>query len=218
MPGWKSKAAWSMTNLIWPRCLRCSTGAEAEVAKEKRRRYAVSVQFGIWNTNGRPVDQDCLAKAGEMLALYGPDGRGAYIKDNIGILYHAFHTNKESRHEGQPCITPSGAVLTWDGRLDNREDLDRELKDTLAIDETDVGMVAAAYEAWGTKCFAKLIGDWALSLWDPKTQALILAKDPIGTRQLYYLSDQKQITWSTILDPLVLLAGKTFALEEEYLA
>lgn len=178
----------------------------------------MSVQFGRWNVDGWPADQDYLAKAGEMLAPYGPDGGGAYIKDNVGILFRAFHTTKESRKEAQPYVTPSGAVVCWDGRLDNREELVRELPDVVTIGATDLAIVAAAYGAWGTKCFAKLIGDWALSVWEPISRSLILAKDPIGTRHLYYSSDQKQITWSTILDPLVLLAGKAFTLEEEYIA
>ena len=178
----------------------------------------MSVQFGRWNTDGRPVDRDYLAKAEEMLAPYGPDGGDAYIKDNAGILYRAFHTTQESRKESQPLVTPSGAVLCWDGRLDNRGELVPELSEKVTADSADLAIVTVAYEAWGTKCFAKLIGDWALSLWDPKSRSLILAKDPIGTRHLYYSSDPKQITWSTILDPLVLLAGKTFALEEEYIA
>ena len=63
-----------------------------------------------------------------------------------------------------------------------------------------------------------LIGDWALSIWDPHTRSLILAKDPIGTRHLYYSFDENHVTWSTILDPLVLSAGNPFALCEEYIA
>src|SRR6266513_968882 len=104
----------------------CSTGAEEQMGKGNRRRYAVSLQFGRWNIDGRPTDLDYLAKAEEMLAPYGPDGGAKYVKDNVGILYRAFHTTKESRKETQPCVTPSSAVLTWDGRLDNREELVRE--------------------------------------------------------------------------------------------
>lgn len=178
----------------------------------------MSVQFGRWNIDGLPVDGDYLAKAGEMLAPYGPDGGAAFIKDNVGILYRAFHTTKESREETQPFVSPSGRVLCWDGRLDNREELVREFRETITADTTDLAIMTAAYEAWGTKCFAKLIGDWALSVWDPRERTLILAKDPIGTRHLYYSSDEARVTWSTILDPLVLLAGRTFALEEEYIA
>jgi asparagine synthase (glutamine-hydrolysing) len=178
----------------------------------------MSVQFGRWNFDGKPVDRDYLEKAQASIAPYGPDDAGSYSKNNISILYRAFHTTKESRHENQPHITLSGAVITWDGRLDNRTDLIQQLKDVLTIRSTDVEIVAAAYDFWGSDCFAMLTGDWALSLWDPHTRSLILAKDPIGTRHLYYSFDNNQVTWSTILDPLVLFAEKTFALCEEYIA
>jgi asparagine synthase (glutamine-hydrolysing) len=92
------------------------------------------------------------------------------------------------------------------------------MRDHLTISSTDVSIVAAAYEEWGTDCFAKLIGDWALSIGDVKSRSLILAKDPIGPRHLYYSIEKDQVTWSTILDPLVLFAGHSFALNEEYIA
>ncbi len=178
----------------------------------------MSVQFGRWNFDGKPVERDYLEKVKNSIAPYGSDSADSYSKSNISILYHAFHTTKESRRETQPHVTASGALLTWDGRLDNREDLIRQLRDVVTVASTDVEIVAASYEYWGGDCFAVLIGDWALSLWDPQTRSLILAKDPIGTRHLYYSLDSQQVTWSTILDPLVLFAEKTFALCEEYIA
>jgi asparagine synthase (glutamine-hydrolysing) len=53
---------------------------------------------------------------------------------------------------------------------------------------------------------------------NPSDQSLILAKDPIGTRHLYYSLDREQVTWSTIFDPLILFPGGTIALNEEYIA
>jgi len=177
----------------------------------------VSVQFGRWNFDGRPPDQDYFTQAEGMLAPNGPDGRGFYARGGAGIVFRALHTTNESRQETEPHCLPSGEILTWDGRLDNRAELVRELNGIPAA-ATDVAIVAAAYEAKGTACFAKLIGDWALCVWDPNRQFLLLAKDPIGTRPLFYSIDNDAITWSSILDPLVLLAGKSFALEEEYIA
>ena len=178
----------------------------------------MSVQFGRWNLDGKPVDRDYLEKVTPLLAPYGPDGAGSYSNGNISILYRGFHTTKESRRESQPHVTSSGPILTWDGRLDNRAELIGQLGDLVTVHSTDVEIVSAAYEYWWEDCFAMLIGDWALSIWNPHTRSLILAKDPIGTRQLYYSFDDKQVSWSTILDPLILLAGKTFALCEEYIA
>jgi asparagine synthase (glutamine-hydrolysing) len=178
----------------------------------------MSVQFGRWNFEGQPPAPDYIEKVSATLAPYGPDSNESYSKGGINILYRAFHTTKESRREKQPCISPSGVVITWDGRLDNRADLISELRDSLTVNSTDAAIVAAAYEKGGANCLGRLIGDWALSIWNPGKRSLILAKDPIGTRQLHYSFDNNQVTWSTILDPLVRLAGKTFEICEEYIA
>jgi len=178
----------------------------------------MSVQFGRWNFAGETPALEYVEKVSASIAPYGPDSSGSYSRSGICILYRGFHTTKETRREKQPHICPSGAVLTWDGRLDNRDELIAEWRSSLGSDDTDVAIVAAAFETWGTDCFAKLIGDWALSIWDPRRRSLILAKDPIGPRQLYYAVEEDRITWCTVLDPLVLFADKTFKLCEEYIA
>ena len=178
----------------------------------------MSVQFGRWNSDGKPVASEYLSKVSLLLSPYGPDDVGLYSTEGLGILHRAFHTTKESWGERQPHITESGNVLTWDGRLDNRNDLMSQLSGVLTGSATDLDIVSAAYERQGEHCFKDLIGDWALSIWNPHTLSLILVKDPIGTRHLYYSLDDRQVTWSTILDPLVLLSSKSFGLCEEYIA
>jgi asparagine synthase (glutamine-hydrolysing) len=178
----------------------------------------VSVQFGRWNFEGQPPTPDYVEKVRAALAPYGPDSNESYSKGDVRIIYRAFHATKESHRESQPCISPSGAAITWDGRLDNRADLISELRDSATVNSTDLAIIAAAYEKWGANCLRKLTGDWALSIWNPRERFVLLAKDAIGTKHLYYSFDDKQLTWSTILDPLVLFAGKTFEVSEEYIA
>jgi asparagine synthase (glutamine-hydrolysing) len=178
----------------------------------------MSVQFGTWSFEGQPPASDYIEKVSSTLTPYGPDSSQSYSEGGIRILYRGFHTTKEAHREAQPHIAPSGAVVTWDGRLDNRADLINEMYDSLTISSTDIAVVAAAYEEWGVNCFARLSGDWAVSIWNPDSRCLLLAKDPIGTRHLYYSIENDCVTWCTILDPLVLFAGKTFALNEEYIA
>ena len=133
----------------------------------------MSVQFGRWNFEGQSPCPDYIEKVSATLAPYGPDSSEAYAKGGVRILYRAFHTTKESRRETQPHISPSGAVITWDGRLDNRAELISELCDSITLSSTDVAIVAAGYETWGVNCFAKFIGDWALSIWNPVNRSLI---------------------------------------------
>lgn len=178
----------------------------------------MSVQFGRCTFDGKPVDPNEFDRVRPLLVPYGPDGEGCLCKDNIGVLYRAFHTTKESRNELQPHTSSSGLVITWDGRLDNRQELLNQLHCQISHRCTDLEIVSAAYEAWGTDAFARLIGDWAVSVWDPRSQVLVLAKDCVGTRHLYYSCDTNDVAWSTLLDPLVLFAGKALVLCEEYLA
>jgi len=178
----------------------------------------MSVQFGQWNFDARPIDRTYFERVQAILRLHGPDGGRSYQNASVSIFYHAFHTTKQSRLETQPYVTPSGLVFTWDGRLDNRLELIATLRDKLSPHCADVAIVAAAYERSIRDCFATLLGDWALSVWNPADRSLVLAKDFAGARHLYYTYDSQSVTWSSVLDPLVLLSTKTFQIEEEYIA
>jgi asparagine synthase (glutamine-hydrolysing) len=177
----------------------------------------MSMQFGRWNFDGGPTRLDYLEKISRVLAPYGPDGNTSYIDGGVSIIYRPFHTTKESRLESQPYVGKSGTVIVWDGRLDNRAELLKEVE-AAPDDASDLLIVASAYEKWGATCLPKLIGDWTLAAWSPQEASLLLAKDPIGTRHLYYSVEDDGIAWSSVMDPLVLLAGHTLSLNEEYIA
>lgn len=178
----------------------------------------MSALFGRWNFDGVPLAPNSMEQVRALLLPYGPDSEGSFSKEGIGLLYRAFHTTKESREEKQPHVLSCGAVLTWDGRLDNREALICELRGRLSPQVTDISIVAAAYSRWDTDCFQKLLGDWALAIWEPRKRQLRLAKDFVGTRHLYYSIHQDHIAWSTIIDPLLLFAGREITFNEEYFA
>ena len=178
----------------------------------------MSTQFGRWNFDCRPMDTRYINDVATLLSPYGPDGQTSHVGGNVRLLYFAFHVTKESRREAQPLVTQSGHVITWDGLLDNRHELTKEIGLANSDDYTDLQIVAAAWARWGTNSFAKLLGDWALTIWEPSEQTLFLARDFIGTRHLYYRVSQDHVAWSTVLDPLVVLAGCSFQLDEDYVA
>lgn len=178
----------------------------------------MSVQFGRCNFDGEPVNPDYLSKVMTTLLPHGTDGANTYRDGHVGVLYGAFHTTKESRREIQPYLSDWGSVIAWDGRLDNREELALELESPKAGAATDLTLVAAAYERWGIDSFSKLKGDWALSVVNLAESSVVLAKDIVGTRHLYYMVESRGVTWSTLLEPLVLFADRCFALNEEYIA
>ncbi len=178
----------------------------------------MSGQFGIRNCDSKPVEPTFLNEAATLLSPHGPDGQTVYSKHNIGIVYCAFHTTSEGRRETQPLLTGSGAVVTWDGRLDNREELIQALPELASKDSSDVAIAAAALDRWGTDFFAKLTGDWAVSVWSPRDRTLFLACDYMGIRRLYYRTTGRAVVWCTHLGPLVLLSRTSLTVNDEYVA
>jgi len=178
----------------------------------------VSLQFGTWNFSDQRVADESIRKFRTTLAQYLPSRVESYSQHGISILYGTFYTTAESRRETQPFPHISDLVVSFDGCLDNRSELLRELGTNMPNDSTDTAIVAAAYEKWDINSLPKLIGDWALSIWNAKLRELVLAKDVIGTRHLYYAIDREKVAWSTILDPLVRFLDKAFSLCEEYIA
>jgi len=131
------------------------------------------------------------------------------------MSYRAFHTNLESRLEVQPLVAREGHMLTWNGRLDNREELIRELDLPRRTTITDVAIVMAAYRKWNKECFQKFVGDFCLAFWDAHLRVLYLVRDAAGTRALKYYIDDTRIIWSTETTALL---GDSWVLEEEYIA
>ena len=71
----------------------------------------MSVQAGIWNFDGEPVNPKLLGDFSESLKQQGPDGESPYIAGSIAMLYRPFHTTAESRREKQPHISRRGFVV-----------------------------------------------------------------------------------------------------------
>jgi asparagine synthase (glutamine-hydrolysing) len=173
---------------------------------------------GIYNFDDAPIDEQLLVKLGSRLNARGPDGGSEVVFTSIGMTYRAFHTNKESRLEKQPFVSSNKLLLCWDGRLDNREELISLLRSDLQGVHTDASIVMASYVKWGSEFLSRIIGDFALSLWDPRTRILMLARDPIGPRTLYYHADDERVIWSTELLPLLDLTSVKPEVNDDYIA
>jgi asparagine synthase (glutamine-hydrolysing) len=178
----------------------------------------MSVQAGIWNFTGKPVDRKLLAEFSKSLQQQGPDGEFFHVDGPIALIYRPFHTTTESRQEKQPFFSRRGYIVTWDGRLDNRDDLIVDLHGDVETKPTDVAIVAAAFDRWDTDCFRLIIGDWAVSIWKPEQRELLFAGDYMGIRHIFYYLKNDRIWWSSDISPLLLYSGDRFQVDDDYIA
>jgi asparagine synthase (glutamine-hydrolysing) len=178
----------------------------------------MSVQYGLWSFGGKAIAPNDVRNVRRSLVAYESEAVSEYCAHDIHLLYLPFHITPESELEKQPFLSRSGQVVLWDGRLDNRQELIASLRSELRGDPTDVAIVAAAVDSWGIAGLAKLIGDWALSVWNPEERTVLLAKDFLGAKPLYYTTGENGFAWSTVIDPLLLPQQSSFRLQDEYLA
>ena len=169
----------------------------------------MSVQFGTWHFDGRPVEAKLLAKAYACLEPFGMLETRMKCNGSLAMVTAGAPASGQSPE-------PALEVL-WNGRLDNRQELAAQTG-TFADSMADREVVRDAYRRHGTDAFAEIIGDWAISVVDEAESELVLARDFAGTRPLFYEVKGRTVTWSTILEPLLLLADRIPKLSEEYLA
>lgn len=178
----------------------------------------MSVLFGNVHFDGASPDRGRLVRAGAYLAPYASNGVSSYGRGPAEFLFGSFPTTLQSRNAIQPWTSASGHVWMWDGRLDNRDELVALLSEPLPSDAQDVVLIAEVYDELGSDCFSRLLGDWALSIWRPKDSSVLLARDFLGSRTLYYRIRNNELIWSTVLDAVLAYSGDSFALSERYLA
>ena len=123
----------------------------------------------------------------------GPDGITAWADGPAALAHLQLYVTPESLRERQPHVhSESGVVLVADVRLDGREDLahrlglGRQAVASSSDSPTDTDMLMQAYLKWGQAAPEYLDGDYAFAVWDPRDRTLFAARDPFGTRTLYY--------------------------------
>src|SRR5829696_5263386 len=108
----------------------------------------------------------------------------------------------------QPMHDPqTGNWITYNGEAYNFKELRRELDDEPWSSNTDTEVVLRAYCEWGVDAFRKLRGMFALAIWDAQKQTLLLARDPLGIKPLYYYAGQHQFIFASELRALLASGG-----------
>ena len=161
----------------------------------------------IYNLDGRPVDPALLARMTEAVADRGPDGAGHWIDGPVGLGHRMLRTTPESIDEKQPLNDDgnNNLCLTFDGRVDNRDELSIAIRNKggrLRTD-TDAEIVLRAYEVWGEECPAKIVGDFAFAIWDRGNRQLFCARDFLGIKPFYYIADTRRFLCGSELQQLV---------------
>lgn len=143
--------------------------------------------------------EDCVARVSSMISAQrhrGPDDEGIWsITSGDAVI--SFGHNRLSiidiTNEGHQPMTErkDGNVIVFNGEVYNYKEIKTKLlgRGYQFKSQTDTEVILNAYTEWGGECFKEFRGIFAISIWDNKNKKLVIARDHMGVKPLYYYFD-----------------------------
>ena len=180
-----------------------------------RDQSTMSILAGILYFDRRPIS--AADEAQVRRALEDFDRQPIHCFQSQGLIMGVAGSPPGFSEDDHFSLSPHGSVCTWDGRLDNQEDLQRELSCGFPPPSTSSDLAVKAYQSKGAAGLRGLVGDWSLAIWDGGLRSVVLASDYAGIRPLYYYRGDDRLLWSSRLSELIRWTGID-ELDEEYVA
>ena len=150
--------------------------------------------------NGFNFEEDALIQKMNVITAHrGRDGQGVYVGKGISLGHNRLSIIDVDKRSDQPMKNNAGdKVIVFNGEIYNYRELKKELSGSYQFHtESDTEVILAAYEKWGHGAIKKLSGIFAFAIWDETNGELILARDHVGVKPLYYYLDGDQIIFSS---------------------
>ncbi|HJV33621.1 asparagine synthase (glutamine-hydrolyzing) [Geomonas sp.] len=159
----------------------------------------------------RDADAGLLRRMGDEIRHRGPDASGEYLDPLIGLAHRRLSILDLSTLGDQPMASSCGRYLiVFNGEIYNFRELRAELEaeGVQFRTRTDTEVILALYAKHGARAIPLLNGMFALALWDRLERKLVLARDRIGKKPLYYWhAGGDRLAFASEIKPLLRLPG-----------
>jgi asparagine synthase (glutamine-hydrolysing) len=136
----------------------------------------------------------------------GPDDAGCHLEPGVGLGFSRLAILDLSPEGHQPMTNEDGALwLVFNGEVYNFRELTPALERSghRFRSHCDSEVIPHAYEEWGSACLERLNGMFAFALWDRRRREVLLARDRLGVKPLYYWSDGRTLAFASELKALL---------------
>jgi asparagine synthase (glutamine-hydrolysing) len=156
---------------------------------------------GIYYGDRRRADETTVRAMVDALRHRGPDDHGLFIAPGIALGHARLSIRDLGRDGHQPFADPSGRVIvSYNGEIYNDKKIRAELERDFGYrfrTNCDTEVIPLGYLAWGTDLFDRLEGMFAIALWDRDEERLLLARDGIGIKPLYYSEEAGAVRFAS---------------------
>ena len=170
--------------------------------------------------DGKEVARRDLERVANALRAHGPDRSAVAVADHVGLVHVLMGITPEDYFDDQPLRGLSGAIITADLRLDNRDDILTAAGVTPhdALTWPDSRILLAAWEKVGDEIWVRLRGPFAVAIWDPRRQCLTLARDHLGLNVVTWYKSRQFFAFATMPKGLFALPDVPRILNEQKFA
>jgi len=151
------------------------------------------------------IPGELVHKMNQTIVHRGPDDGGVFVGEGIG-LGHRRLSIIDLAGGHQPMCNEDGTVwVLLNGEIYNYPELRAELlqRGHVFTTRSDTEAIVHAYEDFGEGCFSRLRGMFSIALWDSRQRKLVLARDRVGKKPLFYSADGNRIIFGSELKALL---------------
>jgi asparagine synthase (glutamine-hydrolysing) len=152
-----------------------------------------------------PVDRETIVRMARSIRHRGPDDEGYFFEGAIGLGFRRLSIiDLAGGH--QPMSDAEATVwVIFNGEIYNFKELRAELEGRghRFRTQSDTEVIIHGYKEWGTEVFNRLNGMFGLAIWDVQKERLILARDAMGIKLIYYKIDNGTLTFGSEIRPIL---------------
>jgi asparagine synthase (glutamine-hydrolysing) len=175
---------------------------------------------GVVSAHSNAIDRDLIVRMTSTLAHRGPDDAGVEVMDGAGLGFRRLSILDLSPTGHQPMATPDrNAWITFNGEIYNFRELRTELELTGHIfrGSSDTEVLLSLYSEYGLDMFSRLNGMFAMAIFDRRRKAVLLARDRMGKKPLFYWYANRALAFASELKALRILPGFPTEIDPEAL-
>jgi asparagine synthase (glutamine-hydrolysing) len=152
---------------------------------------------------------DRIAAMAQSMRQRGPDAGGVFIQDRVALAHRRLSIIDLAAASQQPMLDPElGLAIVFNGCIYNYRELRGELEGVgyRFFSNGDTEVILKAYAAWGPRCVERFYGMFAFAVWERDSGCIVLARDRLGIKPLYYSEHRGRLRFASTL-PALLAAG-----------
>ena len=152
-----------------------------------------------------PVERETIVRMARSIAHRGPDDEGFFIAGPVGLGFRRLSIIDLAGGHQPMSDAEKTAWVIFNGEIYNYKELRRELQSKGHQFKTncDTEVIVHGYKEWGTKVFDRLNGMFGLAIWDVPNQRLVVARDAMGIKLVYYKIDNGTLTFGSEIRPIL---------------